>query len=90
MTIRELVHAHLSSHEMSESDQAAFLPIFEERDKGFDWEAIAPRLSKDQADRLDRAANGWLMAHGASCLPQPLAIGKPKRDGKLLATGERL
>jgi hypothetical protein len=86
MTILKLALRHLGDHGVPgrlAQDILAHFATANGRD--IYWEGIAPRLSKPIAERIDAAANGWLLAHRECVLPEKPAV---PRDGKLLAAGE--
>lgn len=70
--IGELAMRHVMDHGMDKEDAVSMLVQFargEGRDVG--WQDIAPSLAKPLAERIDRAATGWLTAHKLTVPPDP-------------------
>lgn len=69
--IGELAMCHVMDHGMDHGDAVAMLVQFAQGEgRDIEWQAIAPTLAKPLAERIDRAASGWLMAHRAAVVAQ--------------------
>jgi hypothetical protein len=63
MTIQALALARLHQRGMTRSDADLVLEQFARTKEGsLDWDAVAPGLSRELAERIDRAAVGWINA----------------------------
>ena len=91
MTIRELARRHLLQNGMTPREAALLLESFLRgagRDVG--WEASATSLPKVLAERIDKVAVSWCMAHRVTGETQVEPAPALIRDGKMLATGETI
>ena len=63
MTIHTLALSRLHQRGMTTSDAQLILEQFARTKEGsLDWDAVTPQLSRDLAERIDRAALGWINA----------------------------
>ena len=95
MTIRELATRRVQQCGMNPREAALMLEGFARTQEGsiIGWGDIAPGLSRDQAERIDRAAVGYRMRNGFPVVSTetPESPSTPAaRDGKMLATGEAI
>jgi hypothetical protein len=91
MTIHTLALSRLHQRGMTRREAVLMLEGFARTQEGsiIGWQDTAPGLSRDQAERIDRAAVGYRNRHG---VPAPdgesAAGGLGVYDGKMRATGE--
>ena len=88
MTIRELATRRVQQCGMNPREAALMLEGFARTQEGsiIGWGDIAPGLSRDLAERIDRAAVGYRMRNGVPRAPEP----NEPYDGKMRATGEAI
>jgi hypothetical protein len=88
VTIRALALCRVMQAGMSASQATAMLERFERgQGKDIDWEGIAPRLSREQANRIDDAGCAWMLNPANAAKPEPVSV-RAWRDGKALAAGK--
>jgi hypothetical protein len=88
LTIRALALCRVINAGMTTSQATAMLERFERgKGKDIDWLGIAPRLSKDQAERVDDAGTAWMLNPANAARPEPVMV-RQFRDGKKLAAGD--
>ena len=89
MTIGELASRHVQQCGMLPAEATAMLEAFARTAEGsiIGWQDIAPGLSRDQVQRIDRAAVGYRNRNGVPAPAEPAQPTAPY-DGKMRATGE--
>jgi hypothetical protein len=89
MTLRELAIYRMRQNGVSGDDATAILENFVKGlGRDVPWNNTAPFLADPLADRIDRAAVNWMMAHHLTDQHDEPGVKPAARDGKMLATGE--